>query len=210
MQIRYAYELLKNNLWKRNYDFFGIDEQRVSSWFSVSSMLNLYPLVCVKNFKLVYLSINIMDAGCSWKGQSAICRRKVFRNKPPIVRWSCFKWAPFTIIRTSIRFSFLKRWCIYSLSGADTEDHDLNFLTSNDVQSIFNDDKPTLIMVKSQLRILQCVCVLICTLWLEVVLWQLFFFQGGPHILRFLYRNELYNISHRIKWFLLCAFRFVI
>lgn len=30
-QIQYAYELLTNPLWKRDYDIFGIDEQAVSS-----------------------------------------------------------------------------------------------------------------------------------------------------------------------------------
>lgn len=30
LQIRYAYELLTNPTWKRNYDMFGIEEQHVS------------------------------------------------------------------------------------------------------------------------------------------------------------------------------------
>lgn len=30
LQIRYAYELLTNPIWKRNYDVFGINEQDVS------------------------------------------------------------------------------------------------------------------------------------------------------------------------------------
>lgn len=29
LQIRYAYELLTNPLWKRDYDLFGIDEHQV-------------------------------------------------------------------------------------------------------------------------------------------------------------------------------------
>lgn len=39
LQIRYAYELLTNPLWKRDYDIFGIDEQLVSTLFSI--VLNL-------------------------------------------------------------------------------------------------------------------------------------------------------------------------
>lgn len=90
-----------------------------------------------------------MDAGCSWKRQSAICQGKVFGYKSPIVRWSSIKWVSFTIITISNWLSFLNCWFIHALSGADTEDHNLNFITFNDVQSIFNDDKPSLIMVKS-------------------------------------------------------------
>lgn len=39
LQIRYAYELLTNPIWKRNYDVFGIDEQLVS--------ISLQPTCCV-------------------------------------------------------------------------------------------------------------------------------------------------------------------
>jgi hypothetical protein len=35
LQIRYAYELLTNPLWKRDYDLFGIDEQLVSTFFCI-------------------------------------------------------------------------------------------------------------------------------------------------------------------------------
>lgn len=31
LQIRYAFELLTDNLWKRDYDIYGIDEQHVST-----------------------------------------------------------------------------------------------------------------------------------------------------------------------------------
>jgi len=41
LQIRYAYELLTNPLWKRDYDIFGIDEQLVSTLF------HLFKLVCL-------------------------------------------------------------------------------------------------------------------------------------------------------------------
>lgn len=34
-QIRYAYELLTNPLWKRDYDLFGIDEQLVSNFICI-------------------------------------------------------------------------------------------------------------------------------------------------------------------------------
>lgn len=33
MQIQYAYELLTNPVWKRDYDLYGIDESLVSSYF---------------------------------------------------------------------------------------------------------------------------------------------------------------------------------
>ena len=119
----------------------------ILSSYHLSSCLCLFFILFII-LLLVYLTINITDAGCSWKGQSAICRKKVFRNKSSIVRWSCFEWVPFTIITASIIIIiFVKRWCIYPLSGADTEDHNLNFITSNDVRSLFNHDKASVIMV---------------------------------------------------------------
>lgn len=50
LQIRYAYELLTNPLWKRDYDLFGIDEQLVSTFAFFKTRvcsLQFVPRVCV-------------------------------------------------------------------------------------------------------------------------------------------------------------------
>lgn len=41
LQIRYAYELLTNPLWKRDYDLFGIDEQLVSTFDCILQNLSV-------------------------------------------------------------------------------------------------------------------------------------------------------------------------
>lgn len=86
-KIQYAYELLKNNLWKRNYDLFGIDEQQ----------------------------------GVLEKAKVQYAGKKFSEISLPLL----------------------------DEVALNSEDYNLNFITSNDVQSIFNDDKPPLIMLYS-------------------------------------------------------------
>ncbi|XP_022134959.1 uncharacterized protein LOC111007081 [Momordica charantia] len=87
VKIRYAYELLKNNFWKRNYDLFGIDEQQ-----GVLEKVK----VQYSGEKFSKISLPLLDE-----------------------------------------------------VALNTEDHNLNFITSNDIQSVFNDDKPSLLMLYS-------------------------------------------------------------
>lgn len=104
VEIQYAYELLKNNLWKRNYDLFGIDEQRG----------------VLENVKVQYAREKFSDISLP------------LLDEVPL----------------------------------NTEDHNLNFITFNDVQSIFNDDKPSLIMLYSFGSKL---CVQFSDVWKQIV-----------------------------------------
>jgi hypothetical protein len=47
LQIRYAYELLTNPIWKRNYDIFGIDEHLVSDKALWLIYIYIYIYFCV-------------------------------------------------------------------------------------------------------------------------------------------------------------------
>ncbi|KAG7021526.1 DnaJ-like subfamily C member 16 [Cucurbita argyrosperma subsp. argyrosperma] len=87
IKVQYAYELLKNNLWKRNYDLFGIDEQQG-----------------------VLEKIKVQYAGKKFSEISLPLLDEVALN---------------------------------------TEDHNLNFITSNDVRSLFNHDEASVIMLYS-------------------------------------------------------------
>ncbi|KAL4036210.1 hypothetical protein IC575_004937 [Cucumis melo] len=87
VKIQYAYELLKNNLWKRDYDLFGFDEQRG----------------VLEKAKMQYAREKFSEIGLPLLDEVAL----------------------------------------------NTEDRSLNFITSNDVRSMFNDDKPSLIMLYS-------------------------------------------------------------
>lgn len=49
MQIQYAYELLTNLVWKRDYDVYGIDESLVSSYFCFLTQKDFFCFIFIGN-----------------------------------------------------------------------------------------------------------------------------------------------------------------
>lgn len=79
LQIRYAFELLTNPFWKRDYDIFSIDEQIVSKWFLGSDFVFQFLLYFLHVWFIIHeimFSNNIscyLFVGCFWK-----CEKEIF------------------------------------------------------------------------------------------------------------------------------------
>ncbi|KAA3456948.1 dnaJ-like protein subfamily C member 16 [Gossypium australe] len=131
IKIRYAYELLTNPIWKRNYDVFGINEQDVST--------SLQP-TCCPWFYLLDSSPRKRERKIAWvldyfiEGFYSHGLQHVLEKLSQQYAGKKFSNIALPLLCTV---------------ASDTGDDAFNVITSKEFQSMFQDSKPWLLQVYS-------------------------------------------------------------